>query len=146
MELRQVVNAPAEKAAEGDLARPDDIFSDRIASPAPISAPDDFSLRTTPQAGKPTLGAAPSRPASKSLKLPPKSTVESPCLYIGPSGQRCNRPAGASGFCSKHQLAPAGESDSNAATVKRAAAVIAVLAALWPFIADLIREIIRLFR
>lgn len=158
MELRQVVNAPTAKASP---AAADCTFSDRIASPAPISpgdfsqgvasptpvsAPDDFSLRISDQPAKLSLGSLPSRTASQPLKLPPKSTVQSPCLYIGPAGERCGRIAGLSGFCPKHQLAAPSESTSNAVTVKRAAAILGVLAALWPVIADLIRELIRLLR
>jgi hypothetical protein len=158
MELRQIVNAPIENASP---ATADSTFSDRIASPAPISqgdfsqrisspnpisAADDFSLRTSDQAAKLSLSSLPSRTASQPLKLPPKSTVQSPCLYIGPAGERCSRTAGPSGFCAKHQLTAPSESTSKAVNVKRAAAVLGVLAALWPFIADLIREIIRLLR
>ena len=76
----------------------------------------------------------------------PKSSVQSACLYIGPAGQRCDRPAGESGFCSKHHIAQPGEEVSNRVRAKRAAVVIGLLAALWPVIADLIREFIRLFR
>jgi hypothetical protein len=139
MELRQIVNAATENAAP---AAPDDVFSQRITSPAPIS-PDDFSSRISSPSPISADTFSP-RSSSQSLKLS-TSTVQGTCLYIGPAGQRCNRAAGASGFCSKHQLNPSGEVSKSAA-IKRAAAISGVLAALWPFIADLIREILRHFR
>jgi hypothetical protein len=78
---------------------------------------------------------------------PSSFTLQSPCLYIGPVGQRCNRPARASGFCSRHWL---NESDvdrvSDWTIAKRAVAVLSVVVALWPLLADLVRELLRLLR
>ena len=71
--------------------------------------------------------------------------VKTPCLYIGPAGQRCDRPARADGFCSKHQLNPPHEVSSST-VAKRAVAIIGVVAALWPLIVDLVRELLRLLR
>jgi Family of unknown function (DUF5763) len=83
---------------------------------------------------------------------------QGPCLYFGPQGQRCNRPATANGFCARHTPARLGESAKvGAATYARPGAValgsrplariiavgIAIFAALWPVVADLLREIIR---
>jgi hypothetical protein len=77
----------------------------------------------------------------------PQPAVQTPCLYLGPVGQRCNQPARASGFCSRHQLNPSDSGEvSNATIVKRAVAVIGVIVALWPLLADLVRELIRLLR
>jgi Family of unknown function (DUF5763) len=73
--------------------------------------------------------------------------VKTPCLYIGPAGQRCDRPARADGFCSKHQQNASDSNEVPSSTIaKRALAVIGVIAALWPLIIDLVRELLRLLR
>jgi hypothetical protein len=67
---------------------------------------------------------------------------QGPCLYLGPSGQRCDRPALAGGYCEIHR--PGGSLLARAAPSKRILAVIAAIAGiLWPVIADLVREIVR---
>jgi hypothetical protein len=86
------------------------------------------------------------------------SSDQGPCLYFGPQGQRCDRRAVADGFCRRHlsaQLnqsarfgaaAPAqpGVASRDSKPFARVIAVgIAIFAALWPVIADLLREIIR---
>jgi hypothetical protein len=116
---------------------------------------------------------------------------QGPCLYFGPQGQRCDRPAIANGFCGRHlpaQLAqaarfgptsqaqiaaasPGSNPSSDAASsnskpysgapspgfrhyrglpspgskpfARIIAVGIAIFAALWPVIADLLREILR---
>lgn len=74
-----------------------------------------------------------------------KATAGGPCLYLGPAGQRCNRAALASGFCRRHSSAPVDQAVSTPA-VKRALAVIGALAVLWPVIADLLHELLRLLK
>jgi hypothetical protein len=66
-----------------------------------------------------------------------------PCLYLGPSGQRCSRKALEGGFCALHQPG-AKRPESTASHTKRAAAVVGALAALLPWLIDLIRELLRL--
>jgi hypothetical protein len=83
---------------------------------------------------------------------------QGPCLYFGPQGQRCGRPAIANGFCARHMPAQFGQSaKGGSASYARpgAAAIgsrplgriiaigIAIFAALWPVVADLLREIFR---
>jgi hypothetical protein len=83
---------------------------------------------------------------------------QGPCLYFGPQGQRCSRPAIANGFCARHMPAQLGQSAKlGTATYARPGAAalrsrplariiavgIAIFAALWPVVADLLREIIR---
>jgi hypothetical protein len=89
---------------------------------------------------------------------------QGPCLYFGPQGQRCDRPAIANGFCRRHlpaqlsQSARFGPTSSpqlgrstqptaaprDSKPFARVIAVgIAIFAALWPVIADLLREIFR---
>jgi hypothetical protein len=94
---------------------------------------------------------------------------QGPCLYFGPQGQRCDRPAIADGFCARHLPAQLNQSARFGATssvqpiaasrgfkpyggvaspgskpfARIIAIGIAIFAALWPVIADLLREIIR---
>ena len=83
---------------------------------------------------------------------------QGPCLYFGPQGQRCSRPAIANGFCARHSPAQLGQSAKlGAASYARPGAAalgsrplariiaigVAIFAALWPIVADLLREIIR---
>jgi hypothetical protein len=105
---------------------------------------------------------------------------QGPCLYFGPQGQRCDRPAIANGFCARHLPAQLNQSARFASTSPLQTSVaspssrpyagvaspgfkhygglpspgtkpfariiavgIAIFAALWPVIADLLREIIR---
>jgi hypothetical protein len=65
---------------------------------------------------------------------------QGPCLYLGSKGQRCTNPASADGFCAKHQP---GGAKAASGTASRLAAGIGIVAAMWPVLADLIREVIR---
>jgi hypothetical protein len=77
-----------------------------------------------------------------------------PCLYLGPAGERCTRPAMEGGFCARHRrsgskYAEGPGEDSRfrlELTPKRLGALIAAAAALWPIVADLVKEILRHFR
>jgi hypothetical protein len=64
------------------------------------------------------------------------------CLYFGPAGERCTRPALEGGFCQRHRLG-ATTPAASAVTPKRVVAILAALAAFWPVLADLVREFIR---
>jgi hypothetical protein len=76
---------------------------------------------------------------------PPPSADQGPCLYFGPAGQRCSRRAVEGSFCARHQ--PGGSQVLSLPQIsRRGVAVIGLLAVLWPVLADLIREIIRLLR
>lgn len=68
-----------------------------------------------------------------------------PCLYLGPSGQRCSRRALEGGFCALHQPG-ARRPASGTPNTKRIAAIIGALVALLPWLVDLIRELIRALR
>jgi hypothetical protein len=72
---------------------------------------------------------------------------QGPCLYLGPAGQRCDRRAFDGGFCARHQPGGSGVSALSLPQIsRRGAAVIGLLAVLWPVLADVVREIIRLLR
>jgi len=64
-----------------------------------------------------------------------------PCLYLGPSGQRCARPALEGGFCAIHSPGSAAAITPNRRRVL--AAVAAIIGILWPYVDDVVREIIR---
>lgn len=69
------------------------------------------------------------------------SDDQGPCLYLGPAGQRCNRRAVEGGFCALHQ--PGAVAAKLAKPSKIVAAILGILGALWPFVSDFIREILR---
>jgi len=100
----------------GSVAKPDDYGG-------------DFGIATPSPAGSPSNGAD-----------------QGPCLYFGPRGQRCNRRALIGGFCAIHQ--PGGSfSGVPGATSKPSkkfiASVLAIVAVIWPYLADIVREVIR---
>ena len=79
---------------------------------------------------------------------------QGPCLYFGPQGQRCSRPAVSNGFCASHlpaQPRQTGQPGVVAAPgVRQKSRIVAIvlfavamLQSFWPAISDVIREIIR---
>lgn len=62
-----------------------------------------------------------------------------PCLYLGPTGQRCDRPAREDGFCNRH--APEGASAAWSNPFRIAAALALLLATIWPLLAHFLREL-----
>jgi hypothetical protein len=91
----------------------------------------------------------PSPDLEDSAETPPSllesvvSDAQGPCLYLGPEGQRCTRPARADGFCSRHQPGSETAKPGSGGVSRIAAASIGILAALWPIIFDVLRIIIR---
>ncbi len=69
-----------------------------------------------------------------------------PCLYLGSAGQRCSRRALEGGFCARHQPGSGGQFQglSVPQISRRTVAILGLLAVLWPVLADLVRELIRL--
>ena len=93
--------------------------------------------------------AAPPPRRGPSGRVTPSAADLGPCLYFGLAGERCDRLAVLGSFCSRHQPAPlgsptAGRSLSLPQVSKRALGAAGILAVLWPILADLIREILRL--
>lgn len=71
-----------------------------------------------------------------------KTADQGPCLYFGPRGQRCDRRALKGGFCAFHQ--PGGIVAGIAKPSKKlVASLLAIVAVAWPYLADILREIIR---
>jgi hypothetical protein len=62
-----------------------------------------------------------------------------PCLYLGPRGQRCDRPAGPDGFCTRHSPEHAGDRRRIAKQV--VAFLLLTLGLLWPLLHDFLRQI-----
>ena len=86
-------------------------------------------------------------PEVEGLSLPTADggADQGPCLYFGPGGRRCNRQAIEGGFCEQHQpgAKPVGQ---GAIGMRRVVAILAALAALLPWLVDLVRELIRFLR
>ncbi|HEY6443466.1 MAG TPA: hypothetical protein VIY66_09020 [Candidatus Acidoferrales bacterium] len=80
--------------------------------------------------------------STSQVSASPAPTVNwGPCLYLGPSGQRCARPALEGGFCAVHSPGSAAAITPNRKRVL--AAVAAIIGILWPYVDDVVREIIR---
>jgi hypothetical protein len=65
-----------------------------------------------------------------------------PCLYFGPQGERCSRPALAGGYCARHHSDPTFRSPGRNYT-RVLAATIALVLIVWPYVSDLVRELVR---
>jgi hypothetical protein len=131
---------------------------DGNAAPEFGVAAADYGVEPSPA----STGAASYGVSSTRYGVAPTSRKNSgdqgPCLYFGPQGQRCDRRALADGFCARHLPAQLGQSaQAGATSPERPGAAslgskpfgriiaigIAIFAALWPVVADLLREIIR---
>jgi hypothetical protein len=108
-----------------------------------VDAPQPPQLR--PPKASTDIGAA---SGDRGFAGAPARSDLGPCLYFGSAGQRCDRRATANGYCSRHQPASllGAPSLSIPQISKRALGAAGILAALWPILADLIRELLRLFR
>jgi hypothetical protein len=79
---------------------------------------------------------------------------QGPCLYFGPQGQRCSRPAISNGFCARHVPVQLGQSAPQRAALPTTGrkpriaalglAALVIFDYLWPIISEVFREIIRL--
>jgi hypothetical protein len=78
------------------------------------------------------------------VKTPAGQTDEGPCLYLGPAGQRCYRPALKGGFCAVHQPGATAARATIGRKSKLAAAIAGIGGALWPYIYDFVRELMRI--
>jgi len=142
--------------------------------------PTDYGVPTGPTGSEQTPNDVSSTRYGISSTDRGSSADQGPCLYFGPQGQRCDRPAIANGFCARHLPAQINQSARFSATspaqisgasprskpysgvpspgfkqyrglpspsskpfARIIAVGIAIFAALWPVIADLLREIIR---
>jgi len=96
----------------------------------------DLSVNGVPETEDPA-GGFDFPPASH-----PARTDLGPCLYLGPRGQRCSRRATKAGFCAIHQ--PGAAIGGIAKPSKKLlASLLAIVAVIWPYLADIVREVIR---
>jgi len=72
-----------------------------------------------------------------------KGADQGPCLYLGPHGQRCSRRATHAGFCAIHQPDGITSAGIPRPSKKLIASLLAIAAVVWPYLADIIREVIR---
>jgi hypothetical protein len=95
----------------------------------------DFSSRGSQDLSEPETGADP----TETLAPGPQG----PCLYLGPQGQRCARPAIEGGFCARHQPGAIKPAPGRRGLPQIVGAGIGILAAMWPIIFDVVRAILR---
>jgi hypothetical protein len=122
------------------------------------SAEPEFGIEPSPSGIEPTPYGVSSTRYGVASTVRKNSGDQGPCLYFGPQGQRCDRRAIADGFCARHLPAQLGQSVQAGAASSAQPGVaspgskpfariiaigIAIFAALWPVVADLLREIIR---
>lgn len=164
MERREVVNASKEYDDPGEwsfTAERDPLTrATAYQFPAPSPASDQRTALQTAAGQRPAAGATrkangvqvPSNEGvsrAGKLRIPGMQAASQPlCLYFGPGGERCYSPALADGFCPRHQLNPAGtaQQDQARSRKKKAAATIGIIAALWPILEELVRQIFRLLK
>ncbi|MGH9701288.1 MAG: hypothetical protein ACRD5R_18440 [Candidatus Acidiferrales bacterium] len=109
--------------------------------PAPVEGGWGSDLE--PGADVEPAAAASSGSGTMGFHIPQQLNDQGPCLYFGPAGQRCERPALAGGFCSRHM--PGAKVIKRISSPSRILAAIgAILGILWPYLADVVREIMRL--
>src|ERR1700722_12371326 len=112
----------------------------------------NYSSSSSARTTSTEFGSARSKDFPGSAEIPPSlaesatSGTQGPCLYLGPQGQRCTRPALSGGFCSRHLPGSEIAKPGSRGVPRIAAATIGILAALWPIIFDVLRIIIRWIR
>jgi hypothetical protein len=90
------------------------------------------------------IGAVDAGPAPTiAVKSPVKDADEGPCLYLGPAGQRCYQRALKGGFCAEHQPGATARRGIGKRS-KIVAAIVGIAGALWPYIYDFVRELMRI--
>lgn len=103
---------------------------------------------TSPPRGARTADSAPVR-VNRPIRVPTSGQVgaqagdQGPCLYFGPAGQRCSRRALPGGFCAAHRPGAKAISQPSSKPIKIIAAIIGMVGVLWPYLVDVIREIVR---
>jgi hypothetical protein len=100
----------------------------------------DRNVRVNAQAASDTSSPIEGFPAHLAASGAAKADL-GPCLYLGPAGQRCDERAFETGYCARHQT---GAAPPIVAGSKVVAASVGIIGLLWPYLADLVREIIRL--
>lgn len=150
MERREVVNASKEYDEPGEWT-----FAGSRA-PLTQAVMYQFPGRRAPGDGPSTLEIPTGRPPGPGVSSQASSVQVGasqgvnrlPCLYFGPAGERCNRPALDSGFCARHQAnaSPTALPDESRTRKKKTIATLGIIATLWPLVEELIRQIFRLLK
>ncbi len=78
--------------------------------------------------------------ASVAPARPHSSADSGPCLYLGPAGQRCERRAADGAFCAVHR--PGGIASKMRDPRRILAAAVTIMVLLWPYLDELVHEII----
>jgi hypothetical protein len=124
-------------------------------SPKPIGERDEAEQKSPSEIFAATIRrpANPSGAASPRIqtRLKVDTADQGPCLYFGPSGERCDRRALRDGYCAAHLPAQPSQQAASAASTgptaekpyQRTVKVVSVLAALVGFLAPLLENIIR---
>jgi|ERR1700722_6416620 len=100
---------------------------------------DEFEARGLPQELPSSDDLFPA--AVRSQETQPR--LHGCCLYFGPSGERCSRPAGEGGFCPRHQAdGPAADSNSRP-ILGRVMTGFGILALILPILLDVLRALAR---
>lgn len=156
MDRREVVNNAEEYDRPGKQDWSATAASARGARlPSAPSDARDWSFSRQPVESIPqvpadqSLGSAASPDQPVFSQIPNVQVANRPlCLYLGPAGERCYRPALDSGFCPSHQPngSPSAARDQSRSRKKKAAATVGIIAAMWPLIEELLRQLFRLFR
>ncbi len=71
-----------------------------------------------------------------------RAEVFGSCLHLGQQGQRCSRPALAGGYCARHHSDPELRMPGRNYT-RVLVATVALAVIVWPYIAEVVRDLIR---
>ena len=119
----------------GSLTQPTDYGIGSVAKP------NDFGIGTIVEGDN--YGRDFGIPTSPPVGILAKGADQGPCLYFGPRGQRCYRRATNAGFCAIHQRNAVAAAGIPKPSKKFIASLLAIAAVVWPYLADIVREVIR---
>ena len=106
-----------------------------------IAQPNDYGIGTIVEGDN--YGRDFGIPTSPPVAVVSKGADQGPCLYFGPRGQRCDRRATNAGFCAIHQPNGVAASGISKPSKKFIASLLAIAAVVWPYLADIVKEVIR---
>jgi hypothetical protein len=106
-----------------------------------ITQPTDYGIGTIVEGDN--YGRDFRIPTAPPVGIVSKGADQGPCLYLGPRGQRCDRRATNAGFCAIHQPDGVAASGISKPSKKFIASLLAIAAVVWPYLADIVKEVIR---
>jgi hypothetical protein len=128
------IDSPGEFGV-GSITQPNDYGIGSVARP------NDFGVGTIVEGDN--YGRDFGIPTAPPVGMPAKGADQGPCLYFGPRGQRCDRRATNAGFCAVHQPNGVTASGIPKPSKKFIASLLAIAAVVWPYLADIVKEVIR---